>query len=102
MGLVSFGAYTTIRLRATYINQKQIEQLTAQLAATHAQCASDKAILMRGIVGLEQSVYGQATAEPVERRVIVTPAWFINREKRLLDRLDSLERWRLDHMNREH
>ena len=103
VAFISYETYVALRLRATYFNQAEIVRLRADLDDTKRRGGGALRVLDQRISALESSVYGElepANAQHQDRspRVIVQPReqWSVNRERDLRQRLERLERWRME------
>ena len=102
VAFISYETYVALRLRATYTNQADLARLRSELEDTRRRGGGALRVMDQRISALETSVYGElepANAQHQDRpRVIVQPReqWSVNRERDLRERLERLERWRME------
>lgn len=99
--VLSVSTYVGLRLRATYYTESEVLWLRSEYETLHRDHRMMLERTERRLLELEQSVYGQLepahrTEPPVPSRVpILRETWSINRDRLLLERIQRLERWRL-------
>jgi hypothetical protein len=102
MVAAAVATYVGLRLRTTYSLDYRITALQHEVETLAAQLkAMDRDITIRVSV-LERVIYGQALPEIADVQNTPTPVevWQRNRDRLLRERLDRLERWRLDHQEK--
>jgi len=98
--VLSVSTYVGLRLRATYYTESEVLWLRSE----YETLQRDHRVMLeraeRRLSELEQSVYGQLepahrAEPPVSPLPILRETWSINRDRVLLERIQKLERWRL-------
>jgi hypothetical protein len=99
------GTFIVTRLRATYKMQTELQILKSQHEEVVKQNEAIKTDTAIRLDELERFLFGDVVEklQKAESKPVIAPAqlqrWMVNRDKDLRDRLDRLERWRLEHDN---